>query len=295
MATTRSSHEPHHLSGQIAPARARPQRGSAGLGRSRRARPGGDAGVERLQCASPSGSRPAGRRSRHQPREALALRADHDHERSRRQVEVGQRHVAVGGETGHHQTGVLVGLELPHQVGRLRDRHPGRGAGRGLPGARGHARGAPLRDHAPRGRRTRPRIARPRRGCAGRSRSRAPRSAAAPRPRPHGRGGQRVGVLVRRAPAPPAPGARPRRSSCRARCAVTSSMQIPRSAAILNASRSRSSRSVRSATYSVVTGMFGAQRLDHRVAAGHPLGVARCDCFVGRGALAALLLRALRL
>ena len=83
---------------------------------------------------------------RHQPGQALAFGADDDHQGSVGQVEVGQRHFAVGGQADHHAAGVLVRLQLPDQVDRLGDGDPRGGTGRGLPCRRGHTRGPTLRD-----------------------------------------------------------------------------------------------------------------------------------------------------
>ena len=87
---------------------------------------------------------------------------------------------------------------------------------------------------------------------------------------------QVVGVRRSRTAGPAArgPGGRPRRSSGRARCARTPAAGCPRSAAILSASRTRSSESIREATQHVQrrAGHARAQRLDDRVAAGDHLG-----------------------
>ena len=57
---------------------------------------------------------------------------------------------------------------------------------------------------------------------------------------------------------------------------------MPRSVAILSASRTRSSESMRPATYIVVTGHVGAQRLDDRVAAGDDLAARPWRSWRGR-------------
>ena len=76
-----------------------------------------------------------------------AFGADHDHQRPGGDVHGRHRHVAVGGQTHHHATGGLIGLELTHQVDRLRDRDPRGSASRRLPCRRRHPRRAPLGNH----------------------------------------------------------------------------------------------------------------------------------------------------
>ena len=245
---------------------------------------GGDAGVERLQRAGHRDRDELVAGLRDQAREALALGADHDDERAVGEVEVGQRDVTVGREADHHAAGLLVGLELPGQVDRLRDRDAGRGTGRGLPGAGGHAGGTPLGDEyavgAEPGRRADDgaEVA----GVGHRvQRDDQRRAPCWPRPR---RAGRRGGRTRRPAPARPGPGGPRRRSSGRARPAAPRAARCPSRRRSVNTSRRRPSRSAPSATYTEVIGQPGPQRLDHGVAAGDPLVVAA----LGRSATARL-------
>ena len=164
--------------------------------------------------------------------------------------------VASPSRPDDEQPGVPVGLQRAGQVRRPRDRHPRRGAGRHLPRRRRHAgRPAGRHDHAVRAERGR-RTAAPRRGCAGRSRRRG-RRAAELRPPPAARASRSSGCAYSYGGTC---SARPwwlrRRRSGRARSARPPSAGTPSWLAIFIDSRTRSSESIRSATYSAVAGTW---------------------------------------
>ena len=134
-----------------------------------------------------------------QPGQALALGADHERPAGRRDLQVADVHVAVGGQADHEQPGLLVRLQRTGQVGRPGHRQPG-----GRTGRRSSRRPPSCRPRAARARRRRARrrrrpSGRPRPGCAGRSPRPARRSAASS-PRSAATAQQVVGVrvLVRR-------------------------------------------------------------------------------------------------
>ena len=152
------------------------------------------------------------------------------------------------------------------------DRHAGRRTGRHLPRRGGHAGRAALRHDDAVRRRTPPadRTTAPRlRGSV--TPSSATISAACParRRRRAGRPGARTRTA---APGGPGPGGPRRRSAGRAQPrGASSSGQPALPAAIFSASRTRSSVSIRLATYTVVTGMPARSASTTRVAPGHHL------------------------
>ena len=152
----------------------------------------------------------------HQPREPLALAADHQDERGGGELELGDRDAPGGIEAGDHQPLALVGLQRAGEVRDPRDRHPRGGPGRRLPGTRRHPGRSPLRydDAVDAERRRRahdgPEVAR-----VGHRVERDQQG------RPAGVRGPRRSGLRRRhsrtaAPSSPDPGGRRRPSSCRA-------------------------------------------------------------------------------
>ena len=209
-------------------------------------------------------------------------------------VEVGQRHVAVGGEADHHAAGLLVGLQLAGEVG---------GAGRPAGGRRRpprsstrrrHAGGAALGHHdtvrAEAGRRPDDgaEVAR-----VGDGVQRDDERPARRRRRP-GRAGRRDGRTRTPAPGPRLLGA-PRRSVIRSSSTrATSSNEMPRSAATRKTSRSRPSRSVPSATYTALTGISARSASTTALRPTTQSGVARRGPLPARRGVADLL-RALAL
>ena len=101
---------------------------------------GRHAGVERLGLRGDGDPHQHVAALGHQPGQAAPLRADHQHEGSVSHAQVAEVGVAPGVEAGHEQPGLLVGGERADQVGGPGDRHPGQRPGRRLPGSRAHVR-----------------------------------------------------------------------------------------------------------------------------------------------------------
>src|SRR5688500_1856379 len=77
----------------------------------------GDTGVERLEPGRHRDAHQLVARLGHQPGDALALAADHHHQRTVAELEVGQADVAVRNEADGHESRSLDVLELAGEAG----------------------------------------------------------------------------------------------------------------------------------------------------------------------------------